>query len=78
MNSTQTLYKKAEQHWKEVVDLPPQNVGPFTPLYKDITKRMKIMPWPLFLCVACVLVFGLYYLFGSGITLLTTILQRGF
>lgn len=71
-------YQKFMKRWEEVTDLPPQSLGPLTPLYKFITKRFKVMPWPWFVVVSLVFAMGLYVLFGSSITRLTSILQKGF
>ncbi len=73
-----TTYQKFVKRWEEVTDLPPQTVGPLTPLYKSITRRLKVMPWPALVLCSMVVVIGLYVLIGSAITLLVSILQRGF
>lgn len=78
MNLNGDMYKKFQKRWEETMDLPPQTIGPLTPLYKELTKRLKVMPWPAFFIVAVCVVGGLYLLFGNGITLLVSILQRGF
>jgi len=64
--------------WEEVVDLPPQTLGPLTPAYKAVIGRMKAMPWLYFVLTAIGIVAGLYILAGSTITLLVTLLQKGF
>ena len=73
-----TTYKKFVARWEEVTDLPPQTLGPFTPIYKAFIRRLKIMPWPFFVLTAAALVIMLYFLIGSTITLLVTLLQKGF
>ena len=75
---TDLLYNKFVKRWEEVTDLPTQTVGPLTPFYKAFVKRLKVMPWPLLVAGSLVLVVGLYLLLGSAVTLLVTILQRGF
>ncbi len=72
------LYEKLVKHWEEVTELPPQRVGPFTPFYKEITKRLKVMPWPAITIVSILFVFGIYLVFGSDIATLVSVLQRGF
>lgn len=72
------LYQKFVKHWEDVTEMPPQTVGPFTPLYKEITKRLKIMPWPMMIVISILIVGGLYFLLGSAITFIVTVLQRGF
>jgi hypothetical protein len=73
-----TTYQKFVKRWEEVTDLPPQTVGPLTPVYKAIVRRLKVMPWPALVLCALVVVIGLYLLIGSAITLLVSLLQRGF
>lgn len=75
---TDTLYNKFVKRWEEVTDLPPQTVGPFTPYYRSLVKRLKVMPWPMLVLVAVLMVVGIYFLIGSAVTILTSILQRGF
>lgn len=73
-----TTYRKFVARWQEVVDLPPQTLGPLTPVYKALIRRLKVMPWPYFVLTAAALVVAVYLLIGSAITLLVTVLQRGF
>lgn len=73
-----TLYQKFVERFEDVTDLPPQTLGPFTPYYKRITKRLKIMPWPLLVFGSLLIVTSLYMFIGSTITLLVTLLQKGF
>lgn len=75
---TDTVYQKFVKRWEEVTDLPPQSVGPLTPLYKMLVSRLKVMPWPALVAASILLVVCIYLLAGSGIAFLVTILQRGF
>ncbi len=72
------MYRRFVKRWEEVVDLPVQTVGPFTSLYKILVKRLKVMPLAALIVCSLLLVVGLYLLFGSAITILTSILQKGF
>ena len=72
------LYSKFVKRWEEVMDVPPQNLGPFTPYYKMLTKRLKVMPWPALFIVAFVTVCIIYVFIGSTVTFVVTLLQRGF
>jgi hypothetical protein len=72
------LYERFQKKWDETTDLPPQTVGPLTPYYKMVTKRLKVMPLPLLILLSIVLIIALFFVFGTGITFLTSILQRGF
>lgn len=71
-------YEKFLKRFEEVLDLPPQRLGIFTPIYKSLVKKVKVMPWPWFLAVSVIIVFGVYLLVGSTITLLVSLLQKGF
>ena len=73
-----TLYERFQKRWIETTDLPPQTVGPFTPYYKMMTKRLKVMPLPLLMLLSAGLIIALFFLLGSGVTFLTSLLQRGF
>jgi hypothetical protein len=75
---TDTTYHKFVKRWEEVTDLPTQTVGPFTSQYKKVVKRLKVMPWPALVLAATLMVIGIYFLIGSAVTILTSILQRGF
>lgn len=72
------MYRRFVKRWEEVVDLPVQTVGPFTSLYKILVKRLKVMPLAALIVCSLLLVVGLYIFFGSAITILTSILQKGF
>lgn len=71
-------YQKFVRRWEEVTDIPPQTLGPLTPYYKKITRRLKVMPWPLLLVIGFLFVVGLYMVFGAAIANIVTLLQRGF
>lgn len=71
-------YQKFLHRWEQVTDLPPQTVGPFTPYYKHAVKRLKVMPWPALVGISLIGVVAAYFLIGSAITMLVSILQRGF
>lgn len=75
---TDTTYQKFVRRWEEVIEFPPQTLGPLTPYYKFFTRRLKIMPWPLLVLGSLLIVSILYFLVGPAITRLVTILQRGF
>jgi hypothetical protein len=61
---TDRLYDKFVKRWEEVTELPPQTVGPLTPFYRAVVRRLKVMPWPALVLVAIVFVFALYLLIG--------------
>jgi hypothetical protein len=71
-------YDKFVKRWQQVTDLPPQTVGPFTPVYKMMTKRLKIMPWPALTIISILVVVAICFILGSAIPKLVSLLQRGF
>ncbi len=71
-------YQKFIKRWEEVIDIPPQSLGPLTGIYKGLTKKLKVMPLPWFVAVSAGVVLGLYLVAGPGVTLLTSILQGAF
>lgn len=73
-----TAYQKFVRRWEEVTDLPPQTVGPLTPYYKAITRRLKVMPWPTLVICSLLSVIGLYLIIGPTVTFVVTLLQKGF
>jgi hypothetical protein len=75
---TDTTYKKFVKRWEEVTDLPPQTVGPLTPYYKKLVRRLKVMPWPALVVGSLCVVIGIYLLIGSAVSVIVSILQRGF
>ncbi len=75
---TNKTYTRFVKRWEEVMDVPPQTLGPFTKPYKKLTRRLKVMPWPWLVVISLISVIGLYMFIGSAITLLVTVLQRGF
>ena len=75
---TDVIYKKFVRRWEEVTDLPPQTVGLLTPYYKIITRRLKVMPWPLLVLSSVCIVIALYVILGSAVTLIVSLLQKGF
>lgn len=72
------LYEQFQKQWSEIMDIPPQTVGPLTPYYKMVTKHLKVMPWPILGISSLFLVIGLFVLFGSAITYIVSLLQKGF
>lgn len=72
------LYTDFVRRWNEVVDLPPQTVGPFTSFYKQTVPLFKTAPWRFIIPLSIVLILGA--LFVSEITAvgLTSFLQTAF
>lgn len=75
---TDTAYQKFVRRWEEVTDIPPQTLGPLTPYYKRFVRRLKVMPWSLFVLSSLFIVLSLYILIGSTVTIIVSLLQKGF
>ncbi len=73
-----TTYRRFVKYWEQVTDLPPQTLGPLTPVYKRVTKRLKVMPWPWFVIVSVATVMAAYVAVGSAVTFIVSLLQGGF
>lgn len=71
-------YAKFVDRWKETTDLPPTSVGPATPVYKMVTARLKVMPWPLLILAGIAFAAALFAIFGPAVTFIVSLLQRGF
>lgn len=69
---------KLRQKQLEVSFLPPQEIGPLTPLYKDFIGFLKVRPWRLVLALSFLLVLGLKIISGDFIIKLVNLLQAGF
>jgi len=71
-------YENIITRWQQVIEIPPQELGPFTSYFKMISSRLKVMPWTLFLACSLLLVALLFIFFGSSIIFIVETLQRGF
>lgn len=71
-------YQKFVKRWEEVIEIPPQSLGPLTQIYKRVTKHLKVKPWPWFVGVSFLVAVGLYLIFGPAVSVIVTLLQRGF
>lgn len=71
-------YENFLRRWEEVTELPPQQFGRLTNVYKMVTGRIKTMPWLAFFAVSALVVGSVYLLLGSTIVWMVTLLQRGF
>lgn len=62
----------------EVAIVPPQELGPFTIFYKRTTSYFKNSLWKTTGIVSFILSLFLYFLLGSSIVKLVSVLQFGF
>lgn len=71
-------YQSFVKRWEEVTDLPVQTAGPLTFLFKGVSKRLKVMPWPWLIGISVAVSVVLYLVFGSSVAALVSALQKGF
>lgn len=71
-------YERFVKRWEEVTELPPQTLGPLTPQYKALVKRLKVMPWPMLVVLGVITVAVIYLIVGQAVTFLVSLLQKGF
>lgn len=72
------LYQNFYKKWEEVTALPPQTVGPFTPLYKRTIPLFKIAPWRVLIPIAVFLTVAGALLHDATAVQVASLLQRGF
>ncbi|MBM3283698.1 hypothetical protein FJY90_05660 [Candidatus Gottesmanbacteria bacterium] len=71
-------YRLLVDKMHEVASIPPQQVGPFTFLYKRLVPYFKFYPWRSFAVISSFTAFFLYLLLGSILVRLVSVLQFGF
>lgn len=72
------LYRLLVSKMHEVAVVPPQRIGPLTPIYKRLALRLKFYPWVSTGLIALVASLFLYILLGSHLVKFISILQFGF
>lgn len=76
--SKDKLYHQFVSKWEEVTELPPQTVGPLTPIYKRTVPYLKTDPWRIMAPAAFISAVGIALLLEITAVQIATILQRGF
>lgn len=72
------LYPALRKKQLELALLPPQTLGPFTPLYHRIMPYIKVAPWRIIFISTIVATFFLRLLLGHSFVFLASLLQRGY
>lgn len=72
------VYQLLRTKMQEISWVPPQSFGFFTPLYKVVVPYFKYNPWVSVGIISAVMVFCLYFLFGTALVKLASLLQFGF
>lgn len=72
------LYEELVQKMTEISEVTPQQVGPFTSVYKRVTPYMKKKPLKVLSISSFIIAGFLYVLLGSFVIKLVSLLQYGF
>jgi hypothetical protein len=72
------LYNQLVAKMHQVAVVPPQTVGPLTPIYKKLAVRLKFTPWRYTVVLAFLFTLCLYLILGQTLVKLASILQYGF
>jgi len=75
---TNSTYKLLVAKMHEVAVVPPQTVGPFTGVYKRLVPYFKFAPWRSAIFLSVLATIFLYFLLGSTLVKIASILQFGF
>ncbi len=71
-------YRKFLTIWEEAVELPPQNIGPLTPVFQKTAPFFKITPWKILIPLSFVLAIITALLLQLTAVQIASILQKGF
>ncbi len=77
MNNKKT-YQSLVDKMHEVAVIPTQEVGFLTPYYKKIVTRFKYSPWKSAIIISSLFSLFLYFLLGTTLIKLVSLLQFGF
>ena len=72
------LYSLLVAKMQEVTIVPPQTVGPLTPIYKKVAAQLKVYPWRWAFMISVSVTFLAYFLFGGMLVKIASMLQYGF
>ena len=72
------LFAKLVVKMHQVSVVPPQTVGPFTPLYKKISVQLKYFPFRALLPLSLFFILFAYLMLGTKLVKLAELLQTGF
>jgi len=63
---------------QQVAVVPPQTVGPFTPLYKRFVPQLKYFPFRTLIPLSLLAILFAYIIFGTRLVKLASLLQLSF
>lgn len=78
MRGRKKTYQLLLAKMHEIASIPPQEVGPFTPMYKKVAPYFKFSPWRATSAISFLSAFFLYLLLGATLVRIVSILQFGF
>ena len=78
MKKEDKLYNLLVTRMQEMAIVPPQNVGPFTTLYKRLTSELKWYPVRSVTVISFLISLIFFALLGSRLIKLASLLQYGF
>jgi hypothetical protein len=71
-------YRKFLHIWEESIELPPQNIGPLTPVFKKTAPFFKVTPWKTLIPLSFLLAVVVALLLQLTAVQIASILQKGF
>ena len=72
------FYRELVIKMHEVSVVPPQTVGPLTPVYKIVVRELKFFPFKVIIPLSFLFILAAYLIFGPGLVKLAEALQAGF
>lgn len=72
------LYHKFIKQWEEVTQIPPQTVGPLTPVYKRTVVHLKVAPWRIIVPAVFIITAFIALVLEVTAVQVASILQKGF
>ncbi|MCL5675524.1 MAG: hypothetical protein M1120_00155 [Patescibacteria group bacterium] len=75
---SQNLLRQLSFKQDEVSQLPPQTMGPLTPIYKKAASRLKVNPWKILIPISLILALLVLKMTGLFSVKLVSVLQQAF
>lgn len=72
------FYQQLVAKMQQVSIVPPQNMGPLTPLYKRLVPQFKHFPFKALIPLSLLAILFAYLIFGTKLVRLASILQFSF
>ncbi|OGG03902.1 hypothetical protein A2W14_05535 [Candidatus Gottesmanbacteria bacterium RBG_16_37_8] len=72
------FYQRLVDKMQQMAVIPPQTVGPLTPLYKRLVPQFKFFPFKILIPASFVAIIFAYLIFGLKLVKLASLLQLSF